>query len=409
MNIANLARYILAAAGTSDLAKLPALAIRRRRLQSFMKRGEKRRFPHQVNPRVSFVIPVFNGAYHTLECLLSILRLADSTYEVIIVDDGCSDETVALLGRFDNIRIHRNEKNLGFLRSINAGAKLAKGQYLILLNNDARLVEGSLNEAIDAYECEKNCGFMGVRVRHVSGGLQEAGCIIYQDGTTNGYLRYQPEDDLRALFQRDVDYCSGVFAIVARRQFEDLGGLDEAFAPAYFEETDFCMRIRQKGLRCIYYPRLLIDHFEFGSSANAKASRQMIEERREKFVFRWKPILQLQRFFPREEMANIDQAALRLLQRPCRLLIVDENSVKSLNSQVFAGNSGHTTIYVLGGKSKLLKLLFAKFDVRVALASGNRNQLKRFVIRRKGVYDVIEAKMEIGAEFLRNLQRTLLS
>ena len=409
MNIANLARYVLAVAGTSDLAKLPALAIRRRRLQSFMLRGEKRRFPYHANPRVSFVIPVFNGAYHTLECLLSILRLADSTYEVIIVDDGCSDETIALLGRFDNVRLHRNEKNIGFLRSINAGSKLAKGEYLILFNNDARLVEGSLNEAINAYECEKNCGFMGVRVRHVSGGLQEAGCIIYQDGTTNGYLRYQREDDLRALFQRDVDYCSGVFAIVARLQFQDLSGLDEAFAPAYFEETDFCMRLRQKGLRCIYYPRLLIDHFEFGSSANAKASRRMINERREKFLSRWKPTLQLQRFFPREGMADIDSAALRLLQHPCRLLIVDENSIKSLNPQVFAGNSGHTTIYVLGGKSKLLKLLFAKFDVRVAWALGNRDQLKRFVSRRQGVYDVIEAKTEFGTEFLSELRNIVLS
>ena len=60
-------------------------------------------------------------------------------------------------------------------------------------------------------------------------------------------MRYQPEDDLRALFQRDVDYCSGVFAIIARRHFEALGGLDEAYALAYFEGTDFCMRLRGKG------------------------------------------------------------------------------------------------------------------------------------------------------------------
>ncbi|HEY5363268.1 MAG TPA: hypothetical protein VIJ49_03635 [Aestuariivirga sp.] len=73
---------------------------------------------------------------------------------------------------------------------------------------------------------------MGARVRHVSGGLQEAGCIIYQDGTPNGYLRYEREDDLRALFQRDVDYCPGVFAIITQRQYEVLGGVGEAYAPS---------------------------------------------------------------------------------------------------------------------------------------------------------------------------------
>ena len=64
--------------------------------------------------------------------------------------------------------------NLGFLRSVNTGAALAQGQYHVLLNNDARLIEGSPSSALDRLEAESNCGFMGARVRHVSGGLQEA-------------------------------------------------------------------------------------------------------------------------------------------------------------------------------------------------------------------------------------------
>ena len=191
---------------------MPALALRKRRLKAFLKSDRKHVFPPSPKPRMSFIIPVYNGAHHTLECLLSILRVADASYEVIIVDDGCKDDTATLLARFENVILHRNTQNLGFLRSVNAGAKLAKGQYLVLINNDARLVEGSLNRALDQFEAEENCGLMGARVRHVSGGLQEAGCMIYQNGTTNGYLRYQPEDDLRALFKRDVDYCSGVFS-----------------------------------------------------------------------------------------------------------------------------------------------------------------------------------------------------
>lgn len=209
MRFVKLASYILAAAGTTGLAKVPALALRRRKFRAFLKGGELLIFSVASSPRISFIIPVFNGAYHTLECMLSILRLADCTYEVIVVDDGFNDETSEVPRRFQNVRIHKNSKNIGFLRSVNAGPKLARGEHLVFINNDARLVEGSINDAIGAYESEKDCGLIRVRVRHVSGGLQEAGCIIYQDGTTNGYSRYQRDDDVRALFQRDVDYCSG--------------------------------------------------------------------------------------------------------------------------------------------------------------------------------------------------------
>lgn len=353
---------------------------------------------------MSFIIPVYNGAHHTLECLLSILRVADANYEVIIVDDVCTDDTSTLLTRFGNVNLHRNAQNLGFLRSVNAGAKLAKGQYLVLINNDARLVEGSLSKALDRFEIEENCGLMGARVRHVSGGLQEAGCMIYQNGTTNGYLRYQPEDDLRGLFQRDVDYCSGVFAIIARRHFEALGGLDEAYAPAYFEETDFCMRLREKGLRCIYNPRLLIDHFEFGSSANAKAARQMIEKRRSLFLKHWAETLRRQNFLPQENALTIESAALRLLPHPRCLVIVD---AKAAEAEI-PSSIGHMTLYVLHGTQTQMKRLVAKTEVNVALACGNRRQLRRFMEQHLGVYDAIESSAEIDAKFIDELRKSFV-
>ena len=160
MKVKNLVNYIIAAAGTTGLAKAPALALRKRLLKNYLTSPSPSRaaFAHAANPRISFIIPVFNGAHHTLECLLSILRVADCSCEVIVVDDGSNDETQALLSRFENIRIHCNVQNLGFLRSINVGAKLARGEYLVLVNNDARLVEGSLAAALEVYESEKIVG-----------------------------------------------------------------------------------------------------------------------------------------------------------------------------------------------------------------------------------------------------------
>ena len=405
LNIKKFLKYVLAAVGTTGLAKAPAVAVRKRRLKAFLCSDSKHTFPTSTNPRISFVIPVYNGAHHTLECLLSILRMADGNCEVIIIDDGCADETTTLLSHFENIRVHRNAQNLGFLRSINAGAKIALGEYLVLINNDARLVEGSLTAALDVYESEKNCGLMGARVRHVSGGLQEAGCVIYQNGTTNGYLRYQPQDDLRAMFQRDVDYCSGVFAIIARQHFEALGGLDESYSPAYFEETDFCMRLRERGLRCIYNPRLLIDHFEFGSSANAKAARLMIEERRSLFLTRWGETLRGQNFLPQENAATVESAALRLLPHPRRLIIVNAKEAASMEIENFDKDAGHVTFYVLDGTPTLMKRLVVKTNMNVALAFGNQGRLRGLMKQRLGVYDAIDSLGEVDTNLIVELRK----
>jgi hypothetical protein len=278
----------------------------------------------------------------------------------------------------------------------------------VLLNNDARLLEGSLSAALNLYESENNCGLMGARVSHVSGGLQEAGCIIYQDGTTNGYLRYQPEDDLRALFQRDVDYCSGVFAIIARRHFELLGGLDEAYAPAYFEETDFCMRLREKGLRCIYNPRLMIDHFEFGSSAMAKAARQKIEVRRGIFLNRWTGVLKAQGYFAKEQTESIEAAALRLLPHPRRLVVLDARSALAEAPDFLPKSIGHVTFYVVNGNRSLLKRLVVKADMRVAFACGNRRQLRLFARSRVGFFGALEfAPSMMDADLIGDLRQIL--
>jgi len=405
VKFARLVGYIIAAAGTIGLIKAPALAARKRALKVFLATGRRYTFPATVKPRVSFIIPVYNGAHHTLACLLSILAVADGSYEVIVVDDGSTVETAELLTYFENVRVHKNSHNQGFLHSVNTGAALAQGQYLVLLNNDARLIEGSLSSALDRFEAEGNCGLMGARVRHVSGGLQEAGCIIYQDGITNGYLRYEREDDLRALFQRDVDYCSGVFAIITRQQFEVLGGLDEAYAPSYFEETDLCMRLRESGLRCIYNPRLLVDHFEFGSSAKAKSARKKIEMRREVFLKRWSSTLKQQRFYQTEETKNIEAAALRLTPHPRRLIVVNAKDVIAQVEKRIQNKNYQTTIYVIDVSNQLMKLLVAKTDMSVAFAYGSERQLRRFIKRRRSFFDVFEVAEDVRTSLTDQLQK----
>src|SRR6185436_961374 len=103
----------------------------------------------------------------------------------------------------------------------------------------------------------------------MEGTLQEAGSIVWRDGSCFGYGRGDDPLAPEYMFRRDVDYCSGAFLMTPRRVWEQLGGFDEAFKPAYYEEADYCMRLWERGLRVVYEPDAVIVHYEFGSSINS--------------------------------------------------------------------------------------------------------------------------------------------
>jgi hypothetical protein len=142
------------------------------------------------------------------------------------------------------------------------------------LNNDTIVAPGAIKAASDRLDQEPDLGAVGGKILSLDGTLQEAGCIVWRDGHCEGYGRGEHPEAPAFAFTRDVDYCSGAFLMVRRQVFEALGGLDEVFAPAYFEEVDFCMRVRAAGFRVGYEPSAQITHFEYGSvdsSASAKA------------------------------------------------------------------------------------------------------------------------------------------
>lgn len=308
-----LLKFVSRAVGSTHLAKKKLLEQRKLQLRTFLEANSRVAFPQPKKPRATVIIPVHNHAYHTLQCLLSLQGIAAPWIEILVQDDLSNDETQTLLERFDNISIHRNQANLGFIQSVNEAVRHAKGEFIVLLNNDARFLSGSISEALSLFESEKDCGLMGGRIALASGGLQEAGGIIFRDGKTNGYLRHHSINDPRALFVREVDYCSGVFAIMRRDIFLKLGGFDERYAPAYYEDTDLCMMLRQSGLRCIYNPNLLLEHFEFGSTASLR-KRALIKKNRSIFLERWKADLRSGRHLPSTISTANHRAANRLIE-----------------------------------------------------------------------------------------------
>ena len=181
-------------------------------------------------------------------------------------------------------QIIRPGENLGFLRACNLAARAARGTYLLFLNNDTEVQPGSVSAALETIEDSESVGVVGGRLVFPDGRLQEAGSIIWNDGSCLGYGRGDSPWDAQYSYVRDVDYCSAAFLLTPRDLFLELGGFDDRYRPAYYEDVDYCVRVWKAGRRVVYNPLALVTHFEFGSASSVSASVAMQLERRAIFV-----------------------------------------------------------------------------------------------------------------------------
>lgn len=295
------------------------LADATQRFESFLASAERLALPAAPEPELSIVLVFYNQAPLSLDCLRSIVACCDVPAEVVIVDNASSDGTAQLLDRLDGACLIRNDDNRGFVEAVNQAAASARGRHLLLLNNDAELLPGSIRAAMATLDADQRTGAVGGRIVLLDGSLQEAGSMIWQDGSCLGYGRGDDPDQPEYMFRREVDYCSGAFLLTPRLLFEQLGGFDLAYAPAYYEESDYCVRLRQAGYRVVYEPAAVIRHFEFASSGGLSGASKLQSAHREIFVQRHPDFLAGQ-FAP--DPGHVLQA--RSLNPGKRLLLIDD-------------------------------------------------------------------------------------
>lgn len=260
-------------------------------------------------PVVSIVIPVYGKVEYTLACLRSLSVASPAVpFEVIVVDDASPDNTASVLAEVEGLRLVRNDQNLGFVGSCNAGAATATGSLLVFLNNDTQVTSGAIDALVRAFELHPDTGIAGSQLVYPDGRLQEAGAWVFSDASAWNIGRFASRKDPAYRYSRSVDYVSGASLAIPAALFAAVGGFDLRYTPGYYEDTDLAFAVRAAGYTVRYVPDSIVVHVEGLSSTDAPDSgmKRFQAINRHKFAERWAAALAKQPA-PDTPLAAIDQ------------------------------------------------------------------------------------------------------
>jgi GT2 family glycosyltransferase len=215
-------------------------------------------------PLITVLIPVHNHWAITLNALRSLVAMANGTrFEVIVADDASTDATQQLGRQLPWLRIWRSEHNQGFLDTCNGAAALARGELLLLLNNDVLVGDHAFDRLAGSFADHPEAGVVGAAMWSADGRPQEVGGLVWADGQVWNHGRNAPPEHGFALaYERQCDTVSGCALAIRRQLWQELEGFDPRYRPAYAEDTDLCLRVRQAGQAVWVQPAARVLHLE---------------------------------------------------------------------------------------------------------------------------------------------------
>lgn len=213
---------------------------------------------------VSIIILSYNKRQLTADCLTSISQnIPKDQREIIVVDNASSDDSVAYIKKhFPEVTLIENTRNAGFAGGCNVGAKHAKGEYILFLNNDAVIAENPLSEMVKVARGDEKIAMVGGLLTNLNGSLQRSYGKFYTLGNVIYLLFAGESGELKRLQKKDMldtDWVSGGFMMVRRDVFEEVTGFNESYF-MYIEDMDLCYRIKKTGYRVVFTPLVKVKH-----------------------------------------------------------------------------------------------------------------------------------------------------
>ncbi len=239
--------------------------------------------------KASIIIPVFNKLELTRQCLTTLASLTMMPeYEVIVVDNNSTDGTAEFLASLGgDVQVISNQENYGFARACNQGAKAARGEFLLFLNNDTIPTEGWLNALVDEVERHPDVAVVGSKLLYEDGTIQHAG-VAFSRTIFGPYHIYQkvPADSPMVNRRREFQCVTAACMLVRWEVFEQAEKFDEGFKNG-FEDVDLCLKIRDLGWRIIYRPDSVVYHLESQTPGRKVHETDNAKRLRERWAHKW--------------------------------------------------------------------------------------------------------------------------
>ena len=250
------------------------------------------------NPLISVIIPNKDHTDDLDICLKSLYEKSSyKNFEVIIVENNSTEKETfeyyeAIAQKHGNIKIVKWEGNFNYSAINNFGVNYAKGEFILLLNNDVEIINGSCLEEMLMFAQRKDIGAVGAKLYYSDDTVQHAGVILGLGGTAGHahkhFGRSHPGYMARASIAQNLSACTAACLMMRRDVFDEVGGLDENFEVA-FNDVDLCMKIRKKGYLVVFTPYAELYHYESKSRGNDSTPEKLERFRGEidRFKEKW--------------------------------------------------------------------------------------------------------------------------
>ena len=247
---------------------------------------------------ISFVIVTHSSEKHIRGCLNHIMAVSDISYEIIVVDNDSQDNTRQIVrDEFKSVKLIESKANLGFAHGVNTGVRHAKKNTIFLLNPDAWILTPHIKDST-AFISSKHVGVLGPKVINPHNSSRQFSArrfptlrtgifnrssiftsLVPNNRFSREYLNPIVSDDR----PQEIDWVSGCAMVFRKEVFDLIGGFDDSFF-VFYEDIDFCYRLKEAGYTVVYNPAIVVSH-EIGISKTVPTLRINYERHRGMWIY----------------------------------------------------------------------------------------------------------------------------